>query len=402
MSTWAGEAQLAKKAPMSNFKMATMLMIFIVLGTADAIVGNMLWKAYGENHAFFAHQGINILYVIYGYGVLIPRMMFTSKITERMRKFPQSRFVIMGVVDAFGTWFTSLGGAYTPGPVQTLLKQTLIPLTMFASWVFLHTKYRKREIVAATIIISGACISILPPLLYPDDTATQTKVRWYGVFFFFLSNIPMACCQVYKEAKFAEANLDVWYLTQMVSIYQFFAAFAFIPFMMIPGFGSDEGIPGSKLVDQIFGDGWECFMERHPDCEGKSTFWLLLGYCFLNMLFNTHGLYLTKLGSAVLNSIAYAILLPVSTLCFFVPFVPYSVPWTTWTGGFTLGGLAVVSMGFTLYQKAQKRTAADEALPLKNSQQAFHERCSVLSFRRTSWTDVDGAHDGSKEALKQS
>ena len=39
----------------------------------------------------------------------------------------------------------------------------------------------------------------------------------------------------------------------------------------------------------------------------------------MNVLFNTLGLYLTKVASALMNAISYAVLLPCTTLLFFTP-----------------------------------------------------------------------------------
>ena len=45
-----------------------------------------------------------------------------------------------------------------------------------------------------------------------------------------------------------QATLDVWYLTQWVSIYQFTVSFIYMPFLALPGFaGNDHAIPVCML-----------------------------------------------------------------------------------------------------------------------------------------------------------
>lgn len=48
----------------------------------------------------------------------------------------------------------------------------------------------------------------------------------------------------------------------------------------------------------------------------RHTFFLLLGYMVVNFVYNIAGLYVSKHGSAVLNSISFAALLPLTTLAF--------------------------------------------------------------------------------------
>lgn len=45
-------------------------------------------------------------------------------------------------------------------------------------------------------------------------TATTGTGRWYAELLYFLSNIPVACSQVYKEKSFKADHIDVIYLTQ--------------------------------------------------------------------------------------------------------------------------------------------------------------------------------------------
>ena len=48
---------------------------------------------------------------------------------------------------------------------------------------------------------------------------------------------------------------------------------------------------------------------------------LLIGYCGVNFVFNTIGLYLTKHAGAALNSISFSMLLPLTTMSYALPFL---------------------------------------------------------------------------------
>merc|ERR1719296_130579 len=91
-------------------------------------------------------------------------------------------------------------------------------------------------------------------------------------------------------------------------------------------------------------------METTDECAGKGTFWLLVGYCGINVLYNTLGLYLVKMASALMNALSFAILLPCTTLLFFTPLAGLAQETFTVYNWFTVVGLTIVLYGFALYQ----------------------------------------------------
>merc|ERR1712070_497478 len=100
-----------------------------------------------------------------------------------------------------------------------------------------------------------------------------------------------------------------------------------------------------KTILKNFEDGFKCFLyldAKPSPCEARHTLWLLLGYCANNFAFNTTGLFLTKYGSATLNSTSFALLLPMSTLAYSLPFMGvYREPISI----FTLAGKLCSSCG---------------------------------------------------------
>jgi len=322
-----------------------------------------------------------VLYIVYGGLVVYPRLLpcglgarlsrllGMEPITDRMQDpAHQPRFLTMGLLDCFGTFLTAMGAVYVPGQYQPLLNQSLIPCTMVASWLWLGTSYSHGQLAAATLIVGGAALSVLPQLLgqsaegapaaHPDD-----EVRGYAVALYWLSNVPMACSAVYKESRFSREPMDVTYLTQWVSIWQMLFGFVLAPLQIFPGVGSASGRSWTHICAD-FWRGWLCFcasfkhasgegaagdMDATPSCGAHNAL-LLIGYVGVNFLFNTTGLYLTKYGGAVLNSISYSLLLPLTTLLFSVPLLgPYreSVFPSTWAG------LVVVLLGFAMWRYYQ-------------------------------------------------
>ena len=95
-------------------KLWTILMMFLLvfLGSLNFILVKAMYNAFGSSYAFFANQGVNLLYVLYGGAILQQKMLCTNKITPEMRTFPQKTFFKLSILDAFGT-FSQLWGLYT-------------------------------------------------------------------------------------------------------------------------------------------------------------------------------------------------------------------------------------------------------------------------------------------------
>ena len=335
---------LYRKAPISQKLLLVVMLGLVCLGSCNFVTLKIMYASYGEKYAYFVSQGVNLLYLIFG-GIVVLPLLCTGRISKEERNTPGlwRKFVVMGLLDCGGTFLCAMGNVYTPGQYQPVLNQTLIPLTMMASFMWMGRRFKAVECAGALLILGGACLSVLPGLLKKHDEST---VRWYSVLLYFGSNIPMAASAIYKELSFQDTVIHVYYLTQWVSLWQLLFGFLFMPLLTIPGFGSAGGASMVELWAD-FTDGTRCYLHIDPECAEKGAFWLLTGYTCLNFLFNTLGLFLTKHGSAVLNGMSYAILLPMTTVAFSLPVLgPYREELTP----FTFGGLACVLVGFLIYQ----------------------------------------------------
>lgn len=70
----------------------------------------------------------------------------------------------------------------------------------------------------------------------------------------------------------------------------------------------------------------------------------------MNVLYNTLGLYLVKVASALTNALSYAILLPCTTLLFFTPIAGLAQEHFNTYSWFTVFGLVLAVCGFGCYQ----------------------------------------------------
>ena len=355
-----------------GLELTAVMCLLLVSGSVNFVLLKVLFTAYGEANAFFVSQGINLLYVVYGGLVTYPRLlgggvgsrisawMGMEPITPAMRRSPQRRFIVMGLLDCFGTFFTAMGAVHTPGQLQPVLNQSLVPCTMVVSCVLLRSRYSWCHSLGAMLIVSGALVSLSPSLSHHSGSgaadsacvSTGDCVRIYSIAIYWLSNVPMALSVVYKESRFHNETMDVCWLTQWVSIYQFLFGFVLAPLQLLPGMSSARGVPARQMLDGM-ASGWACFIERDATgCAERHTMLLLFAYVGVNFVFNTTGLWLTKHGGAVLNSISYAMLVPLTTVFFSFPFLG---PYREKLHAATFGGLAIVLIGFALWRYATLR-----------------------------------------------
>ena len=125
----------------------------------------------GSRFSFFVNQGINFFYIVVGGFMVYPRMCLTKDITPDMRKVPHKIYLIMAALDSFGTFFISMGAVYTPGQIQPLLNQALIPLTMVFSCFMLRSRYNIWELLGAFLMLGGAALSIVPTITGTGGTS---------------------------------------------------------------------------------------------------------------------------------------------------------------------------------------------------------------------------------------
>ena len=102
-----------------GLELLLVMCLLLASGSVNFVLLKVLFTAYGEANAFFVSQGINLLYVAYGALVTYPRLlgagvgdrvsacMGMGAITPAMRRSPQRRFMVMGLLDCFGTFFTA-------------------------------------------------------------------------------------------------------------------------------------------------------------------------------------------------------------------------------------------------------------------------------------------------------
>jgi len=356
------------------FATPLLIILLLVSGTANTLAYKILYSVYTQKYAYFVANGINVWFVLIGGILLYPRLYCAKVRPESTRNQPQVRlsllfthclhvvytlfthylqvvyttyilrqykYIVMALLDACGTFLSSMGSVNTPGFLQTILNQTVIPITMVLSAKILKTGFTFSQVSGAVLIFIGALISSSSSLLSPSSA----RISPLPILFYAASTIPSAMSAVYKEHAFRNSNQDVMYMTQQVSIYQMFIGWAMIPLVSIPGIATPEGMTVPAAFQNL-SDGTECFLE-FPQSHCHNTFLLLAGYCSINFVYNALGLVLTQQASSTVNAIAGSLLLPITAIAFTAPImgqfreeIKLEAVW----------GLCVIVAGFGMYQ----------------------------------------------------
>ena len=256
----------------------------------------------------------------------------------------QSVYLYMGSLDAASATLGAIAGAYCPGEMQTILNQMIIPLTMLGAAIFLGATFAGHQVWGSALILFGAGIASADYFFHPhgDDVLSTGGMSFSAtIVLYFMSIVPSALSNIYKERKLKELDMNEVHTSTIVSFWQLLIGFVFLPLMSLPALGEGGppveghvntyvttyrsidrllkrlvfvfsplmtlcvvlgGLSRSEVTSQL-SDGFSCFMGTNPkdpdhDCSNSAV--ILLVYILLNFLYNIMMLAITKRGSAVL------------------------------------------------------------------------------------------------------
>ena len=140
-----------------------------------------------------------------------------------------------------------------------MLNQLIIPITMVGAAGFLNAKFESFQIWGSIFILSGAIVASsgyfftstedsTAGLNITDsssgDSSTTTSVAKVtsamvsaAVFLYFLSVIPSALSNIYKEGKMKEQDMSEVHTSTVVAFWQLWFGFLFLPLMSLPALG---------------------------------------------------------------------------------------------------------------------------------------------------------------------
>jgi drug/metabolite transporter (DMT)-like permease len=172
---------------------------------------------------------------------------------------PQSIYFWMGSLDSGSSTLGGIAGAFCPGEVQTILNQMVIPLTMISSYLFLGTTFERYQLLGSGLILTGAVIAS-SDYLFSSSTplSSSSVISGHGmsltvsVTLYLISVIPSALSNIYKEGKMKERDLNEFHTSTIVSFWQLWVGFAFLPLMSLPSLGHSPLLPHALLTNALY------------------------------------------------------------------------------------------------------------------------------------------------------
>ncbi|KAN0036519.1 hypothetical protein ACTFIV_001817 [Dictyostelium citrinum] len=350
-------------------KKTATIFIYVFLYILSGVINSLLLKKVMNvftNYGFFLNQLTNYGYVpIFGLIVLY-KILFTNDIPKETRSFPQWKFVIMGALDAVTGYFVVIGGIKTSGPLQQLLNQSVIPITMLLSFFFLKERYSLIQLGGALVIIGGVVVSLIPSLTGGNSGG---NILFYN-FFFLISMVPYAFSNVYKVIGFSTVeDMDVWYLQYFDALYQSLVGTVLFPInnwlpppsdmkfnQVIPQLEAGAKCLGgiNTLVEQFNSTTGEllptsCNYNDNIGCDNCHNAWIIvLFYMAVNVSYNVFILLVLKHAGATVFSIANTLRLPLTTIAFSFKFIMGSD--ATPFSGLSVAGLFIILFGLGGYR----------------------------------------------------
>ncbi|XXG55799.1 hypothetical protein AAC387_Pa03g3389 [Persea americana] len=326
-----------------------------------AVVNRVLYKLAlvpMKEYPFFMAQVTTFGYVAFYFSFLYMRYR-AGIVTKEMLGIPKKLFVAIGFLEALGVAAGMAAGAMLPGPAIPILNQTfLVWQLIFSVWV-LGREYSFSQTFGCILVAAGVVVAVSSGA---NDVGTLSEVEFLWPALMIASSAFQAGASILKEFVFIDASkrlkgkpLDLFVVNSFGSGYQ-----ALFVLLLLPLLSSLKGIPFAELPSYLR-SGAGCFLNigaNTTGCEGAPLLPLL--YIAVNMGFNISVLYLVKISSAVVSSLAATLAVPLSIYVLTLP-LPY-LPQGDGLSPFFIIGSAILVLGLALYnipQPANKGSKSD-------------------------------------------
>ena len=289
-------------------------------------------------------------------------------ITPEMRNYKKHyKLVLIGVFDALNGILIVYASplSRTPGALQAILMQTLIPFTIIISKLILKKSYTFDQLMGGGMAILGCIVSLIPKFNDPD----LGDFKFYWALIFLIGNIPLVLMNIFEESIFNDIHyFDGYYMLAWESLYQITTVLLLFWTDIIPGFGfsPDIGAWGKQL-----GNGFQYFFAPWPGAIENCDFCFLAGaiftvaYCFSYVF----GAKMMKIASANSNAVVSA-LAPTFSIFFWLVFTGLN----RWAGGAEYTKLEIIcysisviiiGFGVVMYRKAEKKKMVNDYAKLE-------------------------------------
>lgn len=103
--------------------------------------------------------------------------------------------------------------SYVNGPLQAVLLQFQLPMTMLLSFIVLGYRYHWNHFIGVVLIIAGIVLGF-----WPDIKIQSGIILW--IIIFLLSTIPLSLSYILKEKWIKQADLNILYFRAWDSFFE--------------------------------------------------------------------------------------------------------------------------------------------------------------------------------------
>jgi hypothetical protein len=224
----------------------------ILAASANTLLFKIALNAFSSpttNYGFFVSQFSTLLYTAQALFVSIV-LYFRDPSSLNMSLSAQTVYLYMGGLDAASATLGAIAGAYCPGEMQTILNQLVIPLTMIGAAVFLGTTFAGHQVWGSALILFGAGIASADYFLHPNPAGVSMSTGGMTfsttIVLYFMSIVPSAFSNIYKERKMKELDMNEVHTSTVVSFWQLLIGFVFLPLMALPALGNSKYMHASS------------------------------------------------------------------------------------------------------------------------------------------------------------
>ena len=143
---------------------------------------------------------LSLSFTLISWPVVFVKIFITKSISKEQLQFPIYKFIVMGVLDSASNVLVTIPAALVSGPVNVVVAQSIVLVNVVASFFFLRLRYGIFHVLGLAAVCAGIAVKI-----YPSFLGKTQGGSWFWILLLFVSNIPMAASNVYKEKYLKDA-----------------------------------------------------------------------------------------------------------------------------------------------------------------------------------------------------
>jgi len=246
-----------------------------------------------------------------------------------MGPVPLYQLALFSIGDQLNAAISAPASPFVTQPIQSVMTNSVLVWMAIIAFFWIKARFKQVHYVGICLVIMSILVQISSKLTSHDcseagmaegrcfasyKTANGDYVKlsggsmafWYVLFF--ISTLPSAGGNVYKQKVLQGRDVDVCYATLWSGIFQVIWGLILLPVIWIPLPGQDVSGPADTW--SAIGDTLSCIMGHVPHAHDETCatspppwFWIMIYLCF-NISFNIALLWLTKHMSAAWAQVA--------------------------------------------------------------------------------------------------